>query len=87
VVPIGTRFEAYGTATLIMQIAHHRQMTNGPGRECSVRVNQAIGMVTEQIHGTIPEAITLIAERATASGQMLDQIADAVIDRSIRFDG
>lgn len=61
-------------------------MTNGADREHSVRVNQAIGMVTEQIHGTIPEAIALIEERATASGQTLDQIADAVIDRSIRFD-
>jgi hypothetical protein len=49
-------------------------------------VNQAIGMVAEQIRGTIPEAMALIEERAAASGQTLDQIADAVIDRSIRFD-
>ena len=60
-------------------------MTNGQDRQYSFRVNQAIGMVTEQIHGTIPEGIALIEERAAASGQTLDQIADAVIDRSIRF--
>jgi hypothetical protein len=58
----------------------------GPDREFSVSVNQAIGMVREQIRGTIPEAVALIEERAAASGQTLDQIADAVIDRSIRFD-
>lgn len=61
-------------------------MTNGPEKEYSVRVNQAIGMVREQIRGTIPEAIALIEERAALSGQTLDQIADAVIDGSIWFD-
>jgi len=48
-------------------------------------VNQAIGMVAEQIGGSIIEAIALIEERAAASGQALEQIADAVIHRSIRF--
>jgi hypothetical protein len=61
-------------------------MTNGPDRDYSVRVNQAIGIVVEQICGTFPEAIALIEERASTSGQTLDQIADAVIDGRIRFD-
>ena len=61
-------------------------MTDGPEREYSVRVNQAIGMVREQTHGSIPDAIALIEERAAVSGQTLDQIADAVIDGSIWFD-
>ena len=61
-------------------------MTNGSGREYSDCVNQAIGMIAEQIGGSIPEAIALIEERATATGRALEQIADAVINRSIRFD-
>ncbi|MGO9876812.1 MAG: hypothetical protein ACLPVY_23805 [Acidimicrobiia bacterium] len=48
-------------------------------------MNQAIGMVAEQIGGSIAEAIALIEERATASGQALELIADAAIHRSIRF--
>ncbi len=60
-------------------------MTNGQGREYSDCVNQAIGMVAEQIGGSIAEAIALIEERATASGQALELIADAAIHRSIRF--
>ena len=60
-------------------------MTNGPGREYSDCVNQAIGIIAEQIGGSIPEAIALIEEQATATGQALEQIADAVIHRSIRF--
>jgi len=60
-------------------------MTNGQGREYSVSVNQAIGMVREQIHGTTPEAVALMEERAAVSGQTLEQIAAAVIDGTIRF--
>jgi hypothetical protein len=60
-------------------------VTNGQGREYSVSVNQAIGMVREQIHGTIPEAVALMEERAAVSGQTLEQIANAVIDGTIRF--
>lgn len=60
-------------------------MTNGQGREYSVGVNQAIGIVREQIHGTIPEAVALMEERAAVSGQTLEQIAAAVIDGTIRF--
>ena len=61
-------------------------MTDGPKAGYSLRVNHAIGMVAEQIHGTIPEATALIEARAAASGQPLDQIAGAVIERSLRFD-
>jgi hypothetical protein len=61
-------------------------MTDGADRERSLRLNQAIGIIREQIRGTKPEAIGLIEERASASGQTLDQIADAIIDGSIRFD-
>ena len=60
-------------------------MTDGP-KEYSLRANHAIGMVAEQISGTILEATARLEERAAASGRTLDQIAEAVIDRSIRFD-
>jgi hypothetical protein len=49
-------------------------MTNGQNREYGVRVNQAIGMVTEQIDGSISEAIALIEERAAATGQTLETV-------------
>ncbi|MGO9874866.1 MAG: ANTAR domain-containing protein [Acidimicrobiia bacterium] len=61
-------------------------MTNGSAREYSDYVNQAIGMVAEQTRSTIAQAIALMEERAAANGQTLEHIAEAVIDRSIRFD-
>ena len=60
-------------------------MTDGPERAYSDCVNQAIGMVAEQTDGSIPEAVALIEERAAVTGQTLEQIAAAVINRSVRF--
>ena len=53
-------------------------MTNGPEREYSLRVNQAIGMVREQIRGTTPEAIALI-DQALASRYSEDFCSAALI--------
>jgi hypothetical protein len=60
-------------------------MTNGPARKYSDLVNQAIGMVAEQTRGTIAEAIAALEERAASSGQTLEHVAEAVVDRTIRF--
>jgi len=61
-------------------------MTDDPARQYSDLVNQAIGMVAEQTRSTLADAIALIGQRAAADGQTLEHIAEAVVDRSIRFD-
>ena len=60
-------------------------MTDGSGRKYSDLVNQAIGTVAEQTRGTVAEAIALMEERAAATGQTLEHVAEAVVDGSIRF--
>jgi len=42
-------------------------------------------MVSVQADCTIDEAVVLMQDRAATMGQTLDEIAAAVIDRSIRF--
>lgn len=60
-------------------------MGNGSASSHSHRVNQASGMVSVQADCTIDEAVVLMQDRAATMGQTLDEIAAAVIDRSIRF--
>jgi AmiR/NasT family two-component response regulator len=60
-------------------------MTDDPWRY-SASVHQASGMVAVQAMCTIAEAVQLMAHRASDEGYTLDEIAAAVIDRSIRFD-
>ena len=55
--------------------------------EMSDQVAQASGMVSVQAECTIADALVMMKERALVSQQTLRQIADAVVDRQIRFDG
>ena len=48
-------------------------------------VNQAAGMVSVQADCMIQDALALMSTRADEAGITLDEIAAAVIDRSIRF--
>lgn len=58
---------------------------NGSGTEYSARVHEAEGMVSAQAACSFDDAIVLMKDRAATEGQTLDQIADAVLERSIRF--
>jgi AmiR/NasT family two-component response regulator len=51
----------------------------------SNRVAQASGMVSVQANCHFTEAIALMEQRAAETGKTLDAIAQAVVDREIRF--
>jgi hypothetical protein len=51
----------------------------------SAVVHQAIGMIRVQCECTTEEAIVRLNLRAHAAGLSIDDIAEAVVDRSIRF--
>lgn len=55
------------------------------GSSHSHQVSQASGMVSVQADCTIDEAMILMQDRAATTGQTLDEIAAAVVDRTIRF--
>jgi hypothetical protein len=48
--------------------------------------NQAVRIVRAQAGGTTEEAFVLMHERATMSHTTMEQVIDAVVDGSIRFD-
>jgi GAF domain len=48
-------------------------------------VNQAAGMVSVQCHCTITDALALIRAHAFAENQPVDQVAAAIIDRTLRL--
>lgn len=60
-------------------------MEYGSEWELIARIAQAQGMVCVQAQCTLPEALALMRDRATITHQTLDEIADAVLDRTIRF--
>jgi AmiR/NasT family two-component response regulator len=49
-------------------------------------VAQAVGMVSAQAKCTATQAMDLMRDRAHAQRQTVDEIAEGVLDRSIRFD-
>jgi AmiR/NasT family two-component response regulator len=49
-------------------------------------VNQACGMVAEQVRCATDEAIVLMQARAVETDQSLEQIAMSVVLRKLRFD-
>ncbi len=51
----------------------------------SVSVTQASGMVSVQASCTCAEAIVLMKARAVESHHTMDEIAHALLERSIRF--
>ena len=53
--------------------------------EHDLAVCQAQGMICAQVGCTFDEALVLIQERAQVSGRGMEEIADAVVDRRIRF--
>ncbi len=66
--------------------AHARSMDEQPPHGgFRARLHQAQGMVSAQAQCSVDEAMIMISDRATVTGLTLDEIADAVIDRTIRF--
>jgi AmiR/NasT family two-component response regulator len=53
--------------------------------EYSVRVHQASGMVSVQAACTIDEALTKLHARARSTGQTVEEVAVAVVERRTRF--
>ena len=51
-----------------------------------VRVDQASGMVSIQAHCSFAEAVALMRNRAGETNRSIDEIADLVLNRRIRFD-
>ena len=59
-------------------------MGNG-SPQFNAELHQAQGMVSVQATCTLSEALDLMRDRATVEGQSLNEIAAAVLDRSMRF--
>jgi hypothetical protein len=53
--------------------------------EYGAKVHQASGMVSVQAACTLEAALELMVERARVSAQSVDDVADAVLERRIRF--
>jgi hypothetical protein len=58
-----------------------------PDPDRSVRVAQACGMISAQADCSMDTAIALLEKRAALIGCAFADIATAVIDRRLRFDG
>ena len=56
---------------------------NGP---FGLRVHQAAGMVAVQAACPVPTAVELLVGHATKHGCSVDQTAQEVVDRRLRFD-
>ncbi len=50
------------------------------------RVNQAAGMISVQAGCTTDEALLILRERAAATGESLDDLALATVERRLRFE-
>jgi len=61
-------------------------MDDGWPSPYSPEVNQAAGMISVQADCPIQDAISMMWEHADTAGVSIDDIAAAVLDRSIRFD-
>ncbi len=53
--------------------------------EYGMLVHQATGMVSVQAGCTVDEALTRLQERARSTGQTVDEVAAAVVERRTRF--
>ncbi len=54
--------------------------------ESTARVSQASGMVSVQADCSCEEALEMLKQRAADSGQTLEQLAEAVVNREVRID-
>jgi hypothetical protein len=59
--------------------------TDGTLAEHSAKIAQACGMVSVQARCSLGHVMLLMRERAVIQSRTLEQIAEAVVDRSIHF--
>ena len=59
---------------------------NGASLPYSARVLQAQGMVSVQARCGMAQAIILMTDKAEATNTTIDELAEQVLDRSVRFD-
>ena len=71
--------------TLVVAFEVHAQGMGDRALENKVRMSAASGMVSVQAHCTFTEATALMKARARTSGQTLEEVMIAVVDRSVRF--
>ncbi len=50
------------------------------------RVNQAAGMISVQAECSTDEALRILRARADATGESVDDLATATVERRIRFE-
>jgi AmiR/NasT family two-component response regulator len=62
-------------------------MNDSPELELNTTVAFAAGMVAAHAQCGLREAVALMRDQATQTGQSLDEIAAAVIERRVRFIG
>jgi hypothetical protein len=56
-----------------------------PMAEISSKVSEAQGMVSEQVHCTLVEALAKLNERAKVTGLRLEEVAVAIVEGRTRF--
>ena len=60
-------------------------MKNGQTSRLNTAVARASGMVSVQAGCSTEEAVALMRDRAAVRGETLEQVAERVLDRTIRF--
>ena len=83
-----TRREISAEKIVIPRLASRRTMgpmSNGPDSRCSVEIHQAAGMVSIQADCELEQAYVLMSDRAAVARVSIEEIAMAVLDKSIRF--
>jgi len=63
----------------------HAQVMGDRALANRVRMGEASGMVSIQAHCSVTEAVGLMRRRAESSGETLEEVMIAVLQRSIRF--
>ena len=60
-------------------------MSEGPDSRYGIEIHQAAGMVSIQADCELERAYVLMSDHAEAAHVSLDEVASAVVDRSIHF--
>ena len=66
--------------------SEHAMIVGADGLAYRLRVHQATGMVAAQAKCDVAEALARIVDHAAASDTTVDDVADRVIERQLRFD-
>jgi hypothetical protein len=59
--------------------------SNGSSNERTAAFSQAVGMISVQADCTMEEAETKLRDRAALNGELVEELARAVVERRVRF--